>query len=318
MLIANPIYDAVFKYLLEDVDIARGLLSAILDEAIEHLEVKPQEMSVEAVTGGISIFRLDFKAIVRTPSGELKKMLIELQKAKHLFDVMRFRRYLGNNYLKEDEIRDENGEPVLVPLPIVTIYFLGFKLANVPTPVLKVNRVYKDIITGEVLDIKEQFVELLSHDSYTIQIPRLRAKVRTRLEKILLVFSQEYKTEDKHKLNFQGDVNDPLVQKMVEKLNRAIASEELRRQMDAEDEIERIFDREIRKVVVEKNKEIEEERKAKEDAQQLAEEERKAKEDAQQLAEEERKAREAAQLELEALRKRLEIPEGKSSDTEQH
>lgn len=30
MLIANPIYDVVFKYLLEDIEIARGLLTAIL------------------------------------------------------------------------------------------------------------------------------------------------------------------------------------------------------------------------------------------------------------------------------------------------
>ena len=30
MIIANPIYDVVFKYLLEDADIARDLLSTIL------------------------------------------------------------------------------------------------------------------------------------------------------------------------------------------------------------------------------------------------------------------------------------------------
>lgn len=268
---------------------------------------------------------------MRTESGELKKMLIELQKAKQLLDVMRFRSYLGNNYMKEDEVMDENGEMVTMPLPIVTIYFLGFKLANVPTPVLKVNRVYKDVITGEVLRVKEQFIELLSHDSYTIQIPRLQAKMRTRLEKILLIFSQDYKTEDNHKLDFQGDLNDPLLQKMVDKLNRAIASEELRQQMDVEDEIERVFNREMRKMETEKNKQIEErdkiieeERKAKEDAQQLAEEERKAKEEerkakeeAQQLAEQERKAKEEVQRQMEELRRRLEALEGKSQNTDE-
>jgi hypothetical protein len=30
ILIANPIYDVVFKYLLEDIDIAKELLSTIL------------------------------------------------------------------------------------------------------------------------------------------------------------------------------------------------------------------------------------------------------------------------------------------------
>ncbi|MDZ7880323.1 MAG: hypothetical protein U5L45_21785 [Saprospiraceae bacterium] len=43
MIIANPSYDVVFKYLLEDIDIARELLSTILGEEIMYLEVKPQE-----------------------------------------------------------------------------------------------------------------------------------------------------------------------------------------------------------------------------------------------------------------------------------
>ena len=47
MIIANPIYDVVFKYLLEDIDIARELLSTILGEEIIGLEVKPQETAME-------------------------------------------------------------------------------------------------------------------------------------------------------------------------------------------------------------------------------------------------------------------------------
>ena len=42
MIIANPIYDVVFKYLLEDVEIARELLSTILGEEVQSVEVKPQ------------------------------------------------------------------------------------------------------------------------------------------------------------------------------------------------------------------------------------------------------------------------------------
>lgn len=34
MRIANPIYDAVFKYLLEDVEIAKGLQRAASDTGI--------------------------------------------------------------------------------------------------------------------------------------------------------------------------------------------------------------------------------------------------------------------------------------------
>ena len=42
MIIANPFYDIVFKYLLEDVEITRELLSTILGEEVQSVEVKPQ------------------------------------------------------------------------------------------------------------------------------------------------------------------------------------------------------------------------------------------------------------------------------------
>lgn len=255
MLIANPIYDAVFKYLLEDMEIARELLSAILGEEVVSLAVKPQESAAESPGGSISIFRLDFKAVVLTAAGERKKVLIELQKAKQLFDVMRFRRYLGDNYRKEDEVPTDDGGTETVPLPILTVYFLGFLLPNVPIPVLKVNRVYRDAITQDEVQVKEEFIELLTHDSFVIQIPRLKSRVRSRLERVLQVFNQDYRTDDRHKLNFSGDDSDPLVSKIVTRLNRAVATEEVRLQMDLEDEIDRIFDREVRKKLIEKEEE---------------------------------------------------------------
>ncbi len=32
MLIANPIYDTVFKYMMENIDIAKGVISTIIDQ----------------------------------------------------------------------------------------------------------------------------------------------------------------------------------------------------------------------------------------------------------------------------------------------
>ena len=47
MLIANPIYDIVFKYLMEDLDIAKDILSLILNTEIISLTVQPQETTSE-------------------------------------------------------------------------------------------------------------------------------------------------------------------------------------------------------------------------------------------------------------------------------
>lgn len=265
MIIANPIYDVVFKYLLEDTDIARELLSTILGEDIISVELKPQETATESSAGSVSILRFDFKAVIKSNTGELKKVLIELQKVKQVFDVMRFRRYLGDNYKKEDDVLNEEGLMEKRPLPIVTIYFLGFPLDKIQNAVVKINREYRDVNSQEVIEIKEDFIELLTHDSYLIQILRLTGKSKTKLERVLQVFNPEFQTKDKHQLDFKGDMNnEPLIKKMVDRLGRAIASDEIRDKMDVEDEIDRIFERGIKnaeaakdKIIAEKDEELE-------------------------------------------------------------
>ena len=54
-----------------------------------------------------------------------------------------------------------------------------------------------------------------------------------------MVFNQEQRTDNPHTLNFTGDLSDPLVKKMVERLARAISDPQVRREMDAEEEVDR-------------------------------------------------------------------------------
>jgi hypothetical protein len=311
MIIANPIYDVVFKYLLEDVEIARELLSTILGEEVQSVEVKPQETSTET-SGDIRILRFDFKAVIKKPNGEISKVLIELQKAKKAFDVMRFRRYLGDNYRKEDDVLNDKGDLEKRPLPIITIYFLGFPLNSIQSGVVKINREYRDVVTQEILDIKEDFVELLTHDSYLIQVRKLAKAARNKLERVLHIFSPIYQsTTDKHQLDFQGDTNDPLVKKMVDRLGRAIASEEIRDLMDVEDELDRIFDRELRKkdeIIAEKEEMIaEKEEIIAEKEEIIAEKEEIIAEKDQLLIEEKKRAEEEKKRAEEEIQKNLEL-----------
>jgi hypothetical protein len=205
---------------------------------------------------------LDFKAIIKKKDGTLFKVLIELQKSKQVFDVMRFRRYLGDSYRKEDQMIEKDGLAVFRPLPIITIYFLGFLLNNVPSGVIKVKRDYVDVVTEEILGVKDDFVELLTHDSYMIQVGRLPKESRGKLDRVMQIFSPMYQNKaDKHLIDFQGDIYDPLVLRMVERLSRAIAGDEYRDKMDVEDEVDRIFERELGKkdiVIAQKDKLIDE------------------------------------------------------------
>jgi hypothetical protein len=136
-------------------------------------------------------------------------------------------------------------------LPIITIYFLGFKLPHIPTAALKVGRNYIDLITGQVLlpIEKEPFVEQLTHDCYMIQLTRLNQTMKTRLERVLQTFNQLYKLQtDSHKLEYEVDPKqqDALVEKIMNRLARAVASDEVRLKMRVEDELERTYHRDMR------------------------------------------------------------------------
>ena len=185
MVIANPIYDVVFKKMMENDKVAKFFIGTLLDQTIETVEVKPQEFTYSDALAGLAVFRLDFVATIKTSSGELKKVLIEIQKAKNQIDLMRFRNYLAEQYKKEDVINDEK-----VVLPITTIYILGFKLPEIDTPCLKVERNYKDLTNRTILEVKSDFVEKLTHDSFVVQVDRITDRYQTRLDKLLSVFEQ--------------------------------------------------------------------------------------------------------------------------------
>jgi len=192
VVIANPLFDIVFKKLMENDRVAKFFIGTLLDETIETVEVKPQEFTYSNDLLALAVFRLDFIATIKTNTGQSKKVLIEIQKAKNLYDLMRFRNYLGEQYKKEDLV---NGEKVA--LPITTIYILGFKLPEIETPCIKIERNYKDLIEKKLIQAKCEFVEKLTHDSYIVQVDRITDRYQTSLDKLLSIFEQRNFIDDK-------------------------------------------------------------------------------------------------------------------------
>ena len=99
--IANPIYDAVFKYLMEDNRVAKTVLSALLQREVAEVEMRKHEYT-NGTRDKISMFRIDFGAKVRQDDGSLKLILIELQKTWLETETLRFRQYLGTQYANPD------------------------------------------------------------------------------------------------------------------------------------------------------------------------------------------------------------------------
>ena len=208
MIIANPIYDVVFKRMMENERVARFFIGTLLEENIETVELRPQELTYTDERSALSVFRLDFVATIKTEGGEYKKVLIEIQKARNHIDLMRFRNYLAEQYKKEDVVNDKKAI-----LPITTIYILGFKLPEIETPCIKVERNYRDRVNKTILPVKSDFVEKLTHDSFIVQVQRITDRYQTSLDKLLSVFEQR---------NFVDD------QKIIKEFNHTADLEELK------------------------------------------------------------------------------------------
>ena len=256
MLIANPIYDVVFKRMMENERVAKFFVGTLLEETIESIEVKPQEYTYDGEFDfanpkdvekyenrlrerhSIWVYRLDFIATIKTETGESKKILIEIQKAKNQIDLMRFRNYLADQYKKEDTINNKK-----VVLPITTIYVLGFKLNGIDTPCLKVERNYIDHTNKTTLSTKNDFVEKLTHDSYIVQVDRITNRYQTKLDKLLSIFEQTNFTDDKKMLKeFTHEIDFEDMKLATDILHHSGTNPEEKKKLETEQEAWRTID----------------------------------------------------------------------------
>ena len=235
--IANPIYDVVFKYMMEDNDVAKLMVSSIIAEDVVSLTPRPHEYTVEKVAVGgdsITVYRLDFSAMIKTPDGH-KLVLIEMQKASFPADIMRFRGYLGKQYADKNNARKRE-DGTLEALPIYAIYFLGDELGICKTPVLKVFSSILDIGAQQIVEAKSEFIESLNHQSWIVQISCMQEPRRNELEVLLSVFDQNNRSSDNHILNVREEDFPEKYRPLIRRLKQAASVPEVKEQMTVEDE----------------------------------------------------------------------------------
>ena len=233
-IIANPIYDSVFKFLMEDERAAKVLLSALLQQEVHDLKMRRNEYTNLSQTR-ISLFRIDFSARIKDAAGREQLVLIELQKTWLMTETLRFRQYLGTQYLDMENI-SSSGSGAGYGLPIISIYILGHKLGDLNEPVVYVRRRYLDYDNQDIVQgVPDPFIESLTHDSIIVQIPYLQGRARNHLERLLSVFDQECRmATDVHFLQINDEEEGRL---LVNRLVMAAASPDVRREMQVEDEI---------------------------------------------------------------------------------
>ncbi|MCU0431748.1 MAG: hypothetical protein MUF42_17450 [Cytophagaceae bacterium] len=192
MEIVNPMYDASFKYLVEDPECARTFLGELLRMNILHCELLHNEIVTEGLSDSFSgILKMDFKALVQTAQGNQWLVIIEVQKAQRSNDLLRFRQYLGHQYTNKNNTY-AGAEGVSIPLPIVAVYLLGYSIGlNNQVPIIHVLPQCFDYTDGTSLPGNSLFVESLSHEMIIVQTKALRRGRRSQLEEFLSNFEPD-------------------------------------------------------------------------------------------------------------------------------
>ncbi len=259
MKIVNPIYDNVFKYLMDNEEIAKRVLSIILDTQILSLQPRPQETPF--IMGNIHLSRYDYKAIIRGENGEENTVLVEVQKYKTPDPIFRFRKYLAQNYMREETVINQTGKEEKKTLPIISIYILGFDLPEFNCKAIRIDNTPYDVVGQKVLNVESNFVEQLTHKSFillAVEKPKVE-KHNTRLERFLDLFLQKLKSDPENpviEITANND-NDEYLQSIISHLNSATLDEDLIRSIDAEKEHYKSIDN--------LEEQIEEERRQKEE-----------------------------------------------------
>ena len=236
--VANPIYDCVFKFLMEDERIAKTVLSALLKKEVVSVEMRRHEHP-NVTRDKISMFRIDFAAQVKEDDGTVRLILIELQKTWVDTETLRFRRYLAAQYNAEENMVKE-GDLKGYAVPMIAVYLLGHRVGDIDKAVVYVTHNAFDY-DGKVVEggMQDPFINSLIHDSIIVQIPLLHGKINNRLDRVLSVFDQSQRDAKNQQivcLDEKEYAGDSDMMYILHRLGLAAMDADVRQEMNDEDE----------------------------------------------------------------------------------
>jgi hypothetical protein len=257
IVIPNPIYDVVFKYLMEDNQSAIIILSTLINEKIKKLTFEPvshtEKIQDPKTDKTIKLFHLDFTALIEKSDGKEELIMIEIQKANKAEDIFRFKRYISTNFQRkqENEIinpRTQAVEKINKPIRLIPIFILNFRIENeINDLIIRTNREKIGIFKEKKLINDNEFIDHLSFDIWVIQLPNFgkiektdyeNDEYKTKLYSLLKLFDQEAQNKNnKHRLLIIKKLFPKFLERVIERLKSADADNpDLEEQMNAEDE----------------------------------------------------------------------------------
>ena len=265
IIIPNPIYDVVFRYLMEDPDSAMIVVSTLINENIINLQLEPithsekKEKSLMAALqdpktkDDLRLFHLDFTATVLLPNGTEELIMIELQKATEPDDIFRFKRYISRNFQKRHEVEVTDIETLNIrkvnrPIRLVPVFILNFRIENeINDLLIKTKRVKEGFFKNKSLQIPNEFIDNLSYDLLVVQLPNieyiseidyLEDEYKGKLFALLKLFDQKSRVRDnEHRLRLIRKFFPGFLDRVIRRLQSAdIDNPYLEEKMFNEDE----------------------------------------------------------------------------------
>lgn len=245
--IANPLYDTAFKYLMEDNRVAQLLIGALINKKIKTITQTANEIT-DWSNDGLKLLRLDFSAEVEIAPDKFETITIEVQKVFLATEYVRFRKYLSEQYANRankkvsKEYKDRKTGKIKTKivekaLPITAIYILGHSTIDDQHPVIYGEGAYRDVEGNIIEKIGNcEFLTSMMHKIIVVQVPSLKKKPRTYVEKLLSLFDQSNVSSDTDQiLNIEPMEDHPEgYDEILKRLEMAAKDKKLRRKMQHE------------------------------------------------------------------------------------
>ena len=240
--VVNPIYDTVFKYIMQDEKVAKVLIGNILKTKVVSIQMNNNEYAA-MLPDGKKVFKLDFSATILDKLGKQQLVHIEVQKALEEGEIMRFRHYLGAIYMdatkkyQETITNPKTNEKITVehPLPIHTIYILGHELGSgLNNSVMHGENIFKDQ-DGNVIQIPENndYINGLTHTVTFVIAPLTKKNVKTHLDRLLSIFSDCEPNKEEIEIDEYFDDSDDY-RTLMKALQKASVDKQLRGNLELE------------------------------------------------------------------------------------
>jgi len=241
IIIPNPIYDVVFRYLMEDPESAMIVLSTLIDEKILTLKLKtpkqnrslnPIQLKISSSVDNPRLFQIDFEASVRWPNGEEEVIGIEVFKSTQSDDIHKFEWFLNKYH------RDKSQQASLYPQKksqrVIKVFLLSFIIeTEINDLVIKPNGLKTGVFRNSQLAASNRFIEKMDSDFVVVQLPnisRIEAidyendNYKKELFALLTLFDQKLKLrKDGHRLMIAGLHIPESILPVVRRLQWALA-----------------------------------------------------------------------------------------------